>query len=59
MSKVGELIRRMDMLIAVLHIAAAHIEIPTAARNAVNQRVDFQNNRLAVLLGKLAQDERA
>ena len=59
MPTVGALIRRMNVLVVVLYIAAARIEVPTAKRNVIHQRVDFQNDGLVVLLGKRTQNQRS
>ena len=59
MPTVGALIRRMNVLIVVLHIAAARIKIPTAKRNIIHQWIDFQNDGFVVLLGKRTQNQRA
>lgn len=59
MPTVGALIRRMNVLVVVLHIAAARIEVPTAKRNIIHQRVDFQNDGFVVMLGKRTQNQRS
>lgn len=59
MPTVGALIRRMNVLVVILHIAAARIKITAAKRNVIHQRVDFQNDGLVIPLSKRTQNQRA
>ena len=59
MPTVDALIRRMNVLVVILHIATARIKITAAKRNVIHQWVDFQNDGLVIPLSKRMQNQRA